>query len=318
MGVGERMMRILVAGMMLLAASAALAQTQAPPSPPVASPPVESVIVTAPNLRDEKVLDNFIVAHTTRSAWLGKVGRWKAGICPVTIGLPDKFDTFITQRIIKVAMMAGAPLEKRDPCRPNLVVLATDQPQALMDVIREKHSSLLGFHYRSQAETLATMRLPIQAWYSTVTEDWWGMIKSDTQGLNINSAMSGVAALPYLTGTLHASGMRTYDGLKTEFAIVLVVIDTRKIVGQEIGALADYVAMLGLSQGAPDSYNSCQEVPTITNLMAANCSDAMKPVGLTDIDLAYLHGLYRMNAGMQYVGERGSIAFEMKKDLGGY
>lgn len=224
---------------------------------------IESVIVTAPNLRDENVLDHFVFSHTVPSPWLGKIGRWKAGICPVTIGLPDKFDTFITQRIIKVAMMAGAPLEKRDPCRPNLIVLATDQAQPFMDMIRIKHSSLLGYHYRSQAEKLATMHLPIQAWYSTVTEDWWGEIKSDTEGLNISSAMSGVAALPYLTGALHASGMRTYDGLKTEFGVVLVVIDTRKIAGQEIGALADYVAMLGLSQARGDSYDACQEVPTI-------------------------------------------------------
>jgi hypothetical protein len=97
-----------------------------------------------------------------------------------------------------------------------------------------------------------------------------------------------------------------------------VVIDTRKIAGQEIGGLADYVAMLGLSQARGDSYDACQDVPTITNLMAASCPDAVKPVGLTDVDLAYLRGLYRMNAGMQYAGERGSIAFEMKKELGGY
>ena len=298
-------------------ALSASAETQPAPSGKIA-PGIESVIVTAPNLRDEKVLDNFILGHTVRSSYLGKVGRWKAGICPVTIGLPGKFDTFITQRIIKVAMMAGAPLEKREPCRPNLIVLATDQAQPLMDMIRVKHSSILGYHYRSQAEKLATMRLPVQAWYSTVTEDWLGEIKSDTEGLNINSAMSGVAALPYLTGALHASGMRTYDGLKTEFGVVLVVIDTEKIAGLEIGALADYVAMLGLSQGRNDSYDTCAEVPTITNLMAPGCSDAMKPVGLTDIDLTYLRGLYRMNAGMQYNGEVGSIAFEMKKELGGY
>jgi len=110
-----------------LFAFSALAQPAAPDNP---SPSVESVIVTAPKLRDEKVLDNFIMAHTARSTWLGKVGRWKTGICPVTIGLPDKFDTFITQRIIKVAMLAGAPLEKRDPCRPNLSPIVIT-PQAI-------------------------------------------------------------------------------------------------------------------------------------------------------------------------------------------
>jgi hypothetical protein len=213
-------------------------------------------------------------------------------------------------------MMAGAPLEKRDPCRPNLVVLATDQPQPLMDMIRAKHSSLLGFHYRSQAEKLATMRLPIQAWYATVTEDFWGMINPDTQGLNISAAMPGVAALPGLPGALHVSGARFWDGLKSEFAIATIIVDTRKIPGQQIGALADYIAMLALSQG--QSYDTCQAVPTITNLMAPDCPGALRPASLTDIDVAYLRGLYRMAAGNAFVGERGSIAFEMKRELGGY
>jgi hypothetical protein len=44
----------------------------------------------------------------------------------------------------------------------------------------------------------------------------------------------------------------------------------------------------------------------------------MKPVALTDIDVTYLRGLYRMNPGLSYVGQRGSIAFNMKKTLGGY
>lgn len=302
------MKRIVVVLAVLAAVFPASAQT--------VQPPVESVIVTAPKERPEEQLNNFIIAHAARSPWLGKIARWKMGICPVTIGLPDKFDTFITQRIIKVAMMVGAPLDRHEPCRPNLVVLATDTPQPLLDLIRAKHSSLLGFHYRSQAERIATMTLPIQAWYSTVTEDWWGMYKSDTEGLNTAHALPGVAALPFLTGTLHASGMRTYDGLKSEFAIAIVVVDTRKIAGRQIGALADYIAILSLSQG--QSYDACQDVPTITNLMAKDCPAAMQPSGLTDVDLAYLRGLYRMNAGMSYVGERGSIAFAMKKELGGY
>jgi hypothetical protein len=59
-------------------------------------------------------------------------------------------------------------------------------------------------------------------------------------------------------------------------------------------------------------------VPTINNLMAAGCAAEMKPAALTDIDATYLRGLYKMNAGSSYLGQRSSIAFEMKKDLGGY
>ena len=93
-------------------------------------------------------------------------------------------------------------------------------------------------------------------------------------------------------------------------------MDTTKLAGQELGPLSDYIAMLALSQA--QSYDGCQDVPTITNLMASNCGAEMKPAALTDIDVTYLRGLYKMNPNGSFMGERGSIAFEMKKDLGGY
>ncbi len=69
-------------------------------------------------------------------------------------------------------------------------------------------------------------------------------------------------------------------------------MDTQEIAGLQIGALADYIAMLALSQG--QSYDTCQSVPTITNLMASGCAADMKPAALTDIDRTYLRGLYKM------------------------
>ena len=246
------------------------------------------------------------------SPLLGKIARWKTGICPLTIGLSARFNLFITQRIIRVAMMAGTPLDSREPCRPNVLILATPQPQALLDFVRAKRPALLGFHYRSQAERISTMRLPIQAWYSTATEDFDGLITAD-----LPSGALGYGVMdPLGIQQVRVSGSRTGDGLKSEFTTAIILVDTSKIAGHEIGTLADYVAMLALSQA--QSYDVCRDVPTITNLMASGCADGMKPDGLTDIDATYLRGLYKMDAGRSYLGERGSIAYEMKQDLGGY
>jgi len=52
--------------------------------------------------------------------------------------------------------------------------------------------------------------------------------------------------------------------------------------------------------------------------MAPDCGAEAKPNALTDIDVAFLRGLYKMNAGSTFIGERGSIAYAMKRDLGGY
>jgi hypothetical protein len=110
--------------------------------------------------------------------------------------------------------------------------------------------------------------------------------------------------------------MRTGDGLKSQFTTAIIIVDSNKIAGQPIGPLADYIAMLALGQG--QYYDVCQPVPTITNLLAPDCADNRKPAALTDIDVTYLRGLYKMSQGGSYIGERASIAYAMKRDLGGY
>lgn len=308
---------ILLLAPVLAFSLAASAQEQA--KPPEISPgsAVENVIVTAPALRTRKALDNFIIAHSAPTLWLGKIARWKTGICPLTVGLPDRFDQYISQRILRFAVMAGAPRAPDNrPCRPNILVLATDQPQALLDFVRAKRPALLGPHYRPQAERLATMTLPIQAWYSTATEDFRGFISADLPSRDLGYGVMSSSFDTLGFGNTYVSGSRTGDGLKSQLTTALIVVDTRKIAGQEIGPLADYIAMLALSQG--QSYDTCQDVPTINNLMAPGCPAHLKPAALTDIDATYLRALYKMDAGRSFLGQRGSIAFEMKRELGGY
>ena len=306
-------MKKIIALLALVMPPLALSASAQQAAPVPQSAPVENVIITELRLRTERALDNFIIDHAAQTRLVGKIARWKTGICPVTIGLPDKFNLFVTQRIIKVAMAAGAPLDQHEPCHPNVLVVATSEAQKLLDFVRAKRPALLGFHYRSQAEQIATVRLPVQAWYSTATEDFDGFITADLPSGSLGyGVMSNFGNIP----SLRVSGSRTGNGLKSEFTAAIIVIDTTKIAGQEIGPLADYIAMLALSQG--QYYDTCQNVPTITNLMAADCGAEKKPAAMTDVDLTYLRGLYKMAPDGNYLGERASIAYEMKKDLGGY
>ena len=297
----------------MVSALSASAQEQQEPVAVTPENAVENVIVTEPRLRTEHALNNFIFAHAAPTALLGKIARWKAGVCPITVGLPDQVNFYVNQRILRVAMAAGVPLARAEPCRPNIAVLATPEPEKLLDFVRTKRPGLLGFHYKSQRDRIATMKLPVQAWHSTATEDFYGFISADLPSNNMGWGFdfNGLPAPVY-----HASGSRLGDGLKSEFTAVIIILDTTKIVGQEVGPLSDYIAMLALSQA--QSYDKCQEVPTITNLMASDCGAEMKPAAITDVDMTYLRGLYKMNPDGPLWRERGSIAYEMKKDLGGY
>jgi hypothetical protein len=296
----------------LILALSASAQEAAPPSGS-AGIGVESVIVTAPRDRPEKQLDDFIIAHAAPSPYLRKIARWRTGICPMTVGLSDKMNLYVTQRVIRVAMLAGAPLDSKEPCRPNVLIAATSQPQEMLDLIREKRPVLLGYHYVSRAKELATMTRAVQAWYSTATEDFYGFVQPDGGGYNLNT-LDALREQGFWN--VHVSGSRTGDGLKSQFTTAIILVDAGKIAGLPIGPLADYIAMLALGQG--QYYDVCQPVPTITNLLAPDCADNRKPAALTDIDVTYLRGLYKMSPGGTYGGERASIVFAMKRDLGGY
>ena len=265
---------VLLSASVLAFSLSASAQQEAKPAEPAPGIGVENVIVTAPALRTERALDNFIIAHSTPTQWLGKIARWKNGICPLAVGLSPKMNLYISQRIIRVAMMTGAPLDKGETCRPNILVIATDQPQ-----------DVSGF-YEHQAAGIARGSL-----YFAASKDCHhdpsgsGLVQHRDRGLlwlHLGRPAKLGAWLwrdefrlccglgqQHLPGA-HVSGSRLGDGLKSELSTAIILVDTQKIAGQQIGPLADYIAMLALSQG--QSYDTCQNVPTINNLMASGCA----------------------------------------------
>ena len=75
-----------------------------------------------------------------------------------------EFATFIVQRLREVATQAGAPVNGKTSCKPNIEIVFTSAPQTLMDRIRIKNSVLLGFSdNKAQIDALAKVTHPIQA-----------------------------------------------------------------------------------------------------------------------------------------------------------
>jgi len=92
-----------------------------------------------------------------------------------------------------------------------------------------------------------------------------------------------------------------------------IVADPTKLAYYEVGALADYIALLALSQLV--SLDICQALSSIVNLLAPGC--AQKPNALTDNDLAYLRGLYKMGPGRTARVQQDEIAYQMEQALKG-
>ena len=64
-----------------------------------------------------------------------------------------------------------------------------------------------------------------------------------------------------------------------------------------------------------EDYDDCQLMPSITNLLSANCDDKLKPSQITATDIAYLRGVYKMDAGAKLQIQQDQIAAEMAKAL---
>ncbi|MEI9889877.1 MAG: hypothetical protein WDN45_03865 [Caulobacteraceae bacterium] len=94
---------------------------------------------------------------------------------------------------------------------------------------------------------------------------------------------------------------------------VFVIVDGRRVGDKSLGLIADYVAMVALSQ--PTGLDHCNAVPSITDLFAA-CPGRGTPDGLTPADAAYLTALYQ-DKNDPKAGRSGDIADRMAKILAG-
>ena len=299
---------------LLLLTSPALAQPTAPP--------VENVTVTG--ARTRQAIEGFVQSLATPTRAAGKIARWQDPICPTVLGLKKQFAQFIAQRLHDIAAQAGAPINSKSDCLPNIAVVFTTAPQKLLDNIRKNQSELLGYYDNSaQADALAKVTRPIQAWYQTETNDLNGKAEPDSgqtrgPGLEIYlpcPEQPGGVCLMHLPNA-HASpvtGSRLGDGLRSGLYNVIIVADPAKLLDHDMGPLADYIAMLALAQvKTPDT---CQPLDSILNLLADGCP---RPAALTANDIGYLTALYKMSPESSIQVQRNEMAYQMQQALDGH
>lgn len=276
--------RIFTVSVLLMAGGVhAPAQTDAPP---------ENVTVTASKSR--AVFHNFTNALATPAVTTGKIARWERRVCPLVVGQNHNFTAFITQRVKYIALTVGAPVNTEASCKPNVEIVFTTAPQALLDNVRKNEPDYLGYATsNAQRDVLATVTKPVQVWYMTETVDWNGMRMVDS-GMPLGEEIKWIKS----------NGNRINNGIHSGFNHILIVIDTTKLAGHTIVPLADYISMVALTQVG--SLDACQPLPSIVNILVEGCKQVEDRI--TQFDLAYLHGLYRLEADRILVAQRNDIA----------
>ena len=321
----------LAAPVLALAASAAQAQPAPPKSEnPPASTTLPSVTVTG--AAEPRVIQkqawSFVEAYAAPTPRIGQIGRWHEPICVTVVNLTPDQTAMVQARVEQVARGVGLPV--RPPgCQPNIQVVLTSEPQAFIDQVAKNDEHALGFHYPSDLRKVKTVTHPIQGWYKTATQSG----KPSLDGLEFAN-LTDAAGKPVINaGDLFprarggesvdfpdnpsppgCAGSLISDCTRSAFKNVLVVVDSRAVEGKALGAVADYLAMVALSQ--PRSLDGCSALSSIIDLLAKSpCAGRDPPSELTAADAAYLTALYASNPEGTAVTERGDIAGRMSEML---
>jgi hypothetical protein len=241
-------------------------------------------------------LYQFIVHHATvhyvNTGATGNLAYWRGGrpetICPATLGLDPASNAFVTARIRAVAAAVGAPVASSPSCQDNVRVFFTNDPDSIMASVVSWSARYFGVRYPAMRRLMMFRSgEPVQGWYFTT--------RGNGRVLNLDVAsLDSVQVLP-LWPQVIPTGL-TDNGSTSGIVSVILIVDPARVAGSDIGATADYLAMLALS--VVQSPDHCDALPSILDLLAPSCGARTRPAGLTAGDLAFLKALYFHDTGL--------------------
>jgi hypothetical protein len=277
-------------------------------------PALETVIVTAPKLHfgvtPNAIAHDFVSSFATPTVLRDAIARWQVGICPEFLGVAPNFAQLMEGGLRTIAGRAGASMKEKG-CRPNLSVIFTAQPQAYLDALDAKNVDALGY------KGATTVTHPIQAWYVTGITDLDGITMPDHEVFSgFSTSCTNTALSCWTLSVSKIGGWRDHPDLSSDLLYVTIIVDSTQTGKFTVASVADYIAMLALSR--TEDYDDCQLMPSITNLLSSNCDENLKPAHITPTDIAYLRGVYKMDAGATLQIQQDQIAGEMAVSLGGH
>ena len=272
---------------MAVLSGAALAQT--PASAPVPAPFVqgapETVYSDAQRERDKAVARRFVQSVLRPSYNLdGQFSRWKQPLCVHVVGISPVAAHVIEQRIRDVAAQIGAPLDRNDPCIPNITVFVTPEPQTTLAALVANNHWLF-----DSAHGELKLLYPVQAWYEGLYRDYNGHMHLDVPWEILYPDC--VTGPPNCPPGVPANTTRLRTGIQPEMGTATVLVDAAAITGMTLGSLGDYLALMTLAQ--VPATGRCQPAPSIANLFVKGCDADFHTTGLSEIDTAMLMALYK-------------------------
>lgn len=254
-------------------------QQTAPAAPPSGQEPavaLEDVVIEARRLEE---LTREFVDEVSAPANNRGLARWWGSVCVGVANIRADVAQPLVDRISEVAMEYG--LRPGDPgCRPNILVTFADDGQAMGDAMVERRRQV----FRVGVGGLDRGNVALRDFRASDRPVRWWHVSIPT---NANTGEPGIRLpgeeAPYVMGSgLVNEGRWIRDDLNK----VIIVVDINRLDGVMLPQLADYLALVALTQVDPDGDTS--RYSTILNLF----DDPEGSPGLTGWDRAYLEALY--------------------------
>ena len=288
---------------------------------PGAQAPVELEGLTVTGRRLTDVIGDFVSEASAPVRGRG-LARWRDPVCVGVVNLRGEAAAFIADRVTAVAADLGVTIGG-DNCRPNIVVIATDEAGALAAALTEAQRRAFRTGSTGTDRGGAALRdfvetdRPVRWWQvSAPTDSRTGQIAVRRQGECLPPC--GDSAGPGATSSqLFAPNIVVDSASLLRSTIVdnmrraVVIIDVDDIQNVSVAQLADYVAMVSLAQIDPNAQTD--GYASILNVFAM--PDTAE--GLTEWDRAYLAGLYNSEQNLRStVANHGDIVASIRRAHG--
>lgn len=285
----------------MLFALLAMSAAQIPQAPPEGAPEKaaaaaraaqdQDVVVEGRTERERQRAAETFVRQVAPAPVQGQLGRWYQPICPTVMGMSEELNARVAARIRAVAAEVGAPVAKSE-CAGNILVAFSANAAAQFEEIRRDKPWLVESIPLPDWQALRKSRAPVLWWSATVTE-------------SIDGNQIGMEGFKPILRQFRASRVSTLTRARRGGAIVLV--DAARSAGASLEAVADYAAFVVLSGtrfARPGGATG-----GILDLFDAK--PEQRPTEISDTDLAYLKGLYRMTPDRVARVQASAIAAEI-------
>jgi hypothetical protein len=308
-------------GLILLACTAtAIRAAPADPQPSSASTPTPSrdsksskadqppeVIIEAPRQALENRVRTFVGELTrSRRFFPESVPRWVQPLCFLVAGMPRNYAQFVAARLSQVAASVGAPLRKGGCSRntANFYVVFTPNPAATLKYLNW-HPRLL---FKDDATAPQIDRF-LNSPKSQVARVWHNAEFLGRDGTPLTGMGTCGSPVDAPTNCDNMGGSRITLEAVQAFTQTLVVVNSTRLQGIQLGQISDYVAMAGLVE-VDDDVN-LGDAPSILRLFSA--SPDKRPEALTEWDRAFLKALY--GTDQRNTQQRGQIVTMMVDEI---